>query len=144
MQAELVIELDVDTENLPAYLRDKIRLKFFESVHPHNGKVKKSVPYLPAGTTVTHDVVGYIARGQAIPADDEAKAACGFSPEEIAIRTHKYRRQAAGIWPEDYHLFDAGMISGYNLDGTYRPGPNWAAYQASEKTAPATEASAPI
>jgi hypothetical protein len=31
----------------------------------------------------------------------------------------------AGIHPDDFPLFDAGIITGYLPDGNYKPGPNW-------------------
>ena len=38
---------------------------------------------------------------------------------------HASIRLAAGIHPDDFPLYDAGVIVGYNPDGTYMPGPNW-------------------
>lgn len=140
MKATLTLDQHVNAETAPAYLKPSIKFWFVDEIHPTKGKIKKPVPYLPAGTELTHDVAGFIARGQAVPADEEAATACGFSTEEVAARQHAYKRVSEGISPEDYPLFDAGAILGYTKSGEYRKGPNWDAFQQSQAEAePATE-----
>lgn len=139
MKATLTLDQHVNPANAPDYLKPSIKFWFVDEVHPTRGKIKKPVPYLPAGTVLEHDVIGFITRGQAIPADAEAAAACGFTPEEIATKQHAYKRVSAGIDPADFELFDAGVITGY-VEGTgeYIPGPNWDSYQESLKAATET------
>ncbi len=65
-----------------------------------------------------------VQMGVAIPADDECREAAGMTPEQIRKAKHGYSRLIAGIRPEDYTLFDRGVIKGYNPDGSYILGPN--------------------
>lgn len=63
--------------------------------------------------------------GVAEPADEECERAAGMTPDERRAAQHAARRLSAGIHPEDFALYDAGVIVGYNGDGTYKPGPNF-------------------
>jgi hypothetical protein len=65
-----------------------------------------------------------VQMGVAIPADDECREAAGMTPEQIRAAKHAYGRLLAGIRPEDYGLYDRGVITGYNPDGSYKLGPN--------------------
>jgi hypothetical protein len=138
MKCTLTLDQHVNPANAPEYLKPSIKFWFVNEVHPTKGKQRKPVPYIPAGTILEHDVIGFITRGQAIPADEEAATACGFTPEELAIRQNAYKRISAGIDPADFDLFDAGVITGYTKAGEYVPGPNWEGYMQSRKEAEAT------
>jgi hypothetical protein len=63
--------------------------------------------------------------GVAEAADEECEMAASMTSAQLAQAQHAARRLAAGIHPEDFALYDAGIILGYNGDGTYKPGPNF-------------------
>ena len=63
--------------------------------------------------------------GIAEPADEECRLAASMTTAQRQQAQHASRRLAAGIHPEDFPLYDAGIIVGYNPDGTYKPGPNF-------------------
>jgi hypothetical protein len=84
----------------------------------------------PAGTILaspphrdTH-IVLLVQMGCAEPADEECAKASGMTPERMEAAQHAYERISIGIHPDDYELFDAGLIAGYRPDGSYIPGPN--------------------
>jgi len=87
----------------------------------------------PAGETVNHpDAWKLVAMGIAKPADEECLARCdqwaakrGKPLEQcMAEAFHAHVRTRAGIHPEDFEKFDRGEITGYNPDGSFKPGPN--------------------
>lgn len=137
LQCILIQDHHADPSTASDKDKRKIKYWFVEKLDPARGKIKVPVPYYPAGTVFEHDVIGFIMRGQASPANDFTAKACGLSPEELQQRQHRYRRQMAGIDPADFELFDAGVIVGYDKEGNYKPGPNWDAYQQSRKEAEA-------
>lgn len=95
--------------------------------------------YAPAGTVLDDpDCFWLVLMGQAEAWDEECAARTKCSPEELAARLQAARRMAAGIHPDDYALFDAGEIAGYDGDGEYVPGPNWHAYLARQSASAAT------
>jgi hypothetical protein len=80
----------------------------------------------PVGAIVNDpDCWRIVMMGQAEPADDECAERCKQTAEERAATLHAAARLAAGIAPEDFELFDKGVISGYLKDGSYKPGPNF-------------------
>lgn len=82
--------------------------------------------FAPVGTLIDDpDCWMIVLMGQAEPADDECREKSGQTPEKRAAALHAARRLAHAIDPEDYAKFDAGIIAGYNADGSYKPGPNW-------------------
>ena len=81
---------------------------------------------MPQGTEIDHpDAYMLVRMGVAVPADAECEQAHGCTPERLADAQRVYPRTEAGIQPEDFHLWDAGVIVGYNPDGSYKPGANW-------------------
>lgn len=62
----------------------------------------------------------------AVPADDECAKAAGMTPEEMKVAQHHQDRVRLGIHPEDFEAFDSGIMAGYNPDGSFKPGPNYA------------------
>lgn len=96
--------------------------------------------FAPPGTIIDHrDAFWIVKMGQAEPADDECAVKVGMSAEQFASAQHAARRLAAGITQQDYPLFDAGYISGYDAEGNFKPGPNWDQYQATVKVAEETD-----
>ena len=66
-----------------------------------------------------------VRMGVAEPADEECRIAASMNAAQRAEAQHAARRLSAGIQPEDFHLYDAEVILGYNPDGSYKPGPNY-------------------
>jgi hypothetical protein len=66
-----------------------------------------------------------VRMGAAIPADNACAERAGMTPEQMAVAKHAYGRLVAGIMPEDFGLYDAGVVAGYENDGSFKPGPNW-------------------
>lgn len=71
-----------------------------------------------------HDAYRLVQHGNAVPADDECREACGMTDEEMEYAQKSYRRTAAGIEPVDYKAFDDGLMTGYDPKGNPIPGPN--------------------
>ena len=63
--------------------------------------------------------------GIAEPADEECRLAASMTTAQRQQAQHASKRLAAGIHPEDFGLYDAGVILGYNPDGSYKPGQNF-------------------
>lgn len=66
-------------------------------------------------------VLGMLAE----PADEECAALSVMTAEQRREAQWARDRLTHSIMPEDFALFDAGIITGYNPDGTYKPGPNF-------------------
>lgn len=91
--------------------------RYFEQ-HGHHRK-------LPAGTVIDNsDAYLLVRMGIAVPEDDECAAAHGMTHEQLWASRKAAEKVALGIWPEDYAAFDAGVMRGYNPDGSFIPGPN--------------------
>ncbi|NBW11011.1 MAG: hypothetical protein EBR82_23570 [Caulobacteraceae bacterium] len=67
-----------------------------------------------------------VQMGVAVPGDEKCAVAAGMSEEQIAAAQHAAERLRAGIHPSDFSAYDAGLMSGYNGDGTHKPGLNGA------------------
>jgi len=95
---------------------------------------------LPAGEIIEHpDAFRLVQIGCAEPADDECATSHGMTAEQLAAARHAYVRTAAGIWPEDFAAFDAGMMTGYSPDGSPIPGPNYVEPQEEDEEEPDDE-----
>jgi len=80
----------------------------------------------PPGTVIDNkDAFWLVKMGVANPEDDECRKAAGMTDEQIAEAQRVYPRTEAGIRPEDFELWDRGVIVGYEENGDYKPGPNW-------------------
>ncbi len=80
---------------------------------------------LPIGHEVdVADCWKMVRAGVAMPSDDECAAAAGMTEEQIAAAQEAQAKVAAGIHPDDYAAYDAGIMVGYNPDGSFKPGPN--------------------
>ena len=66
-----------------------------------------------------------VQMGVAVPADDECRDRADMTQEAMDAAKIAYERVAAGIHPDDYELFDRGVMVGYQDDGSYKPGPNY-------------------
>jgi hypothetical protein len=90
-----------------------------------NGKMEPAT-FWKLGAIVTQPdcwqlVVGMLAEA----ADDECAEMSVMTTEQKREAQRARDRLTHSIMPEDFALFDAGMILGYNGDGTYKPGPNF-------------------
>jgi len=80
----------------------------------------------PAGTIIDNpDAFRLVQMGCAKPADEECEKAHGRSEQELELAKIAYGRVSKGIIPDDYEAFDAGIMTGYNPDGSWKPGPNY-------------------
>lgn len=133
MQCLFIVDVDVDPSAMPDSEKGKIRWR--------KNKVagrETMIPYFPAGTAYNHPTAWKMCRaGNAAPGDEECRAACGMTDEQLAYAQKAYKRNAAGIRPEDFELFDSGVILGYLGNGDYKPGPQWASYMAAKAEAAA-------
>ena len=84
------------------------------------------VAFWKLGTILDHPQAYMLVRqGCAEPADDACAQRAARSPEQQRAAQHAYERLTRGIVPEDFSKYDAGIITGYEPDGSYTPGPNW-------------------
>lgn len=84
----------------------------------------------PQGTVIDHpDAWKLVRMGVASPADYECSEKADMSTTQIERAAKAYERLAAGIHPEDFSAFDAGYMTGYEQDGSWIPGPNYAEYR---------------
>lgn len=89
-------------------------------------KRTRRMPTFPAGHVLENpDAYKLVQMGVAEPADKECENAVGMTAEELQQARRAYERTDKGIVPEDFELFDQGIIAGYDADGNYVPGPNW-------------------
>jgi hypothetical protein len=89
-----------------------------------------SVAVYAAGTIFEGPIALQLCKtGQAAPADDECAAALGKTPREIDVLRVEYEMNNLGINSKgDRDLYRAGVIVGYNADGSHKPGPKWDEY----------------
>lgn len=127
MKCQFVLDVDVDVAGLDSEQTSKLKFRW-----TRQGRENVRVAYFPAGTEYEHPNADFfVHNGQADPADQECIDAVGaMTPEQRELVKKRYRRLAAGITQDDLPLFDAGVILGYNGDGSYKHGPNWDAYYA--------------
>lgn len=74
-----------------------------------------------------------VRQGFAKPMDDECREACGRSPAQIAEGHKAYERTRLGIHPDDFDAFDKGYMTGYQPDGSWIPGPDYAKWEAEQQ-----------
>jgi len=93
---------------------------------------ERPVFFWPAGCVVDGAVAEHIlAVGIGLPVDDESAKEVGMSPEDLKRVQIEYDATLAKIKHEDMNLFRAGAITGYDEDGEYLRGPNWAQHAGS-------------
>lgn len=129
MKAILLADEDVTLNDLPPEYVNKL------------GFVRRKgrqlpVAIFPKGTEFEGPhALHLVSTGQAMPSDDECKAACGMTPGQLARNSRAYSAAANGIGGEkDLAMFLAGAIDGYGPGSTdenpvYIHGPNWKAWQ---------------
>ena len=123
MQARLLRD---DIEVSPsAVLSEEEKAQTVERVILRNGQ-NRPVTFWKQGAILDRpDSFMLVRMGIAEAVDDECRQRASMSAAEFAKAQHAYARLNAGIHPDDFPLFDAGIILGYLPDGTYKPGPNW-------------------
>lgn len=123
MQARLLRD---DIEVSPsAVLSEEEQAQTVERVILRNGQ-KRPVTFWKLGAILDRsDSFMLVRMGIAEAVDEDCKQRASMSAAEFAKAQHAYARLNAGIHPDDFPLFDAGIITGYLPDGTYKPGPNW-------------------
>lgn len=85
------------------------------------------IPYWKVGAIVDDPQCFWLVRfGVAIPADEACRLRAFMTPQMIAEAQYAAERTARGISYEDFEKYDKGQILGYNPDGSYVPGPNYA------------------
>lgn len=67
-----------------------------------------------------------VQQGCAIPADEGCALRCRMTTEQMHKAQYAYERLIRRIDPEDFDLYDNGVMTGYDDKGDYVPGPNWA------------------
>jgi len=78
----------------------------------------------PVGAIIDHPQAFWLVRmGVAESADAECRERANRSPEQCAKAQKAYERLEAGIHPDDFAAYDAGLMRGYNSDGSWIPGP---------------------
>lgn len=123
MKSKLVLQQEADMATLFPGDADKIRF-----VKSRSGK---AIAVFPAGTEFDGDRALFLCKtGQASPSDEECAKELGLSQAQIDSLQMDYRMTDLGIHrKEDRELYRAGVITGYDSDLNYIPGPNWEAYQ---------------
>ncbi len=86
---------------------------------------RRTIGIRPAGSVLEDpDAYQLVEHGVAEPADEECAAAVRLTPAELERQRVAYPKIAAGIHPDDFPAYDAGLMIGYNPDGSFIPGPN--------------------
>ena len=120
----MIIRDDIEVSP-SAVLSDEEKAQTVERVVMRNGS-KQPVTFWRQGATLTReDSYKLVRMGIAEAVDEECRLAASMTGEQLRQAQHAARRLSAGIHPDDFALYDAGVIVGYNGDGTYKPGPNW-------------------
>lgn len=123
MKARLVLEQYANMKTMPPGYASKVKFR-----SDANGK---AVAVYPVGTEFEGEHALLLCKtGQAEPADDECAQTLGMTAEQRQNLQLDYKMNTLGIYrAEDRELYRAGVIEGYDAEGKYKPGPNWAAYQ---------------
>ncbi len=138
MKAAYVLDQSLNIRNAS----DEYRKLAKPVIDPVSGGVADWI--VPKGAVVEGDeALLRVKTGQAAPIDEECAKACGMSTAELSARKREYLAASAGIkGKKDMELFMAGVIDGY-LPGTtdekpvYKPGENWAVFEAAKQEAKA-------
>ncbi len=81
---------------------------------------------LPAGRVIDHPMAYVLVQtGMAEAVDDECRDKADRTPEQLQRAQYEYVRRRKGIHPDDFAKYEAGVMDGYNADGTDKPGPNF-------------------
>jgi hypothetical protein len=123
MKAKLVITHEADMSTMSEEMKAKVRFA-------KNSAGGKPIAIFPAGTEFEGvHALALCRNGQAAPSDEECANALGLSPAQLDSLQVGYKMDTLGIHkPEDRDLYRAGVISGFDKDGNYKPGVNWDEY----------------
>lgn len=123
MKAKLVVTHEADMSTMSEEMKVKVRFAKKDS----SGK---PVAIFPAGTEFEGEHALALCRnGQASPSDQECADALGLSESQMQALQVGYKMDTLGIHkPEDRDLYRAGVISGFDKNGNYKPGVNWDEY----------------
>lgn len=120
----MIIRDDIEVSP-SAVLSEEEKAQTVERSVMRNGS-KQPVTFWRQGATLTReDSYKLVRMGIAEAVDEECRLAASMNGEQLRQAQHAAKRLSAGIHPDDFALYDAGVIVGYNGDGTYKPGPNW-------------------
>jgi len=121
MKAELIRDdLEVGPNAVPEMVEQHAELRTVRV----NGRDRKRL-FWKLGTIIEHPrAVRLVQQGVALPADDECREAADMSLTDLMAAQKAYEKARLGIHPDDHPLFDAGIIAGYEGDGSYKRGPN--------------------
>lgn len=103
----------------------KAKLLFPQKIRIDVNDSSKGYELQPVGFVIDHpDAYKLVQHGSAEPDDDECRDAANMTPEQMTHARKSFKRISAGIQPEDYTAFDAGLMIGYDPKGNPIPGPN--------------------
>lgn len=86
-----------------------------------------------AGTVIDHCQAFWLVKmGIAESVDDECRTAAAMSQDAFANAQYAYERADRGIQPEDFVAYDAGIMDGYDAQGNWIPGENYAEWRRKE------------
>lgn len=112
MRAKLLVDKEIVDYRFASQPQDAVQREVLR-----NGSMTTAWFY-PAGTLLEHPEAFWLVRaGEALPDDDECRKACEMNDE--AIQRAIEARKKMHIHPADRRLYDAGLITGYNGDGSY-------------------------
>lgn len=87
----------------------------------------QQVPHWRNGAILEFPDCHYLVRqGVAIPADEKCAQRARRTPEQMKKAQYAYERLVRRIDVDDFDIYDAGVITGYDEKGDYIPGPNYA------------------
>lgn len=125
MKAEIIRD---DIEPSPAFI-DRLAPELMERRETWRDGRMQSVLFFKRGAVIEEKFAfRMVQQGFAVPADDECRLRARRTPQQMKEAQHAYERLHRGIHPEDFDLYEAGYIIGYNPDGSFKPGPKWDEY----------------
>ncbi len=131
MKCVFVTNVDVNPASMPASEKSKIRFRF---APVGSDPTPKPIPYFPANTEFEHpEAYKHCRTGTASPGDEECRVAANMTPEQLQAAQRLHRIAAAGILDSDIELFDLEVITGYEMNGEYKKGPNFDTYMTARK-----------
>lgn len=125
MQAKLIRDDLEIPKGHPGVSQDFFQKNCAVKTVKRNGRMRHVMFWKEGTMFSTPDCYKLVRQGAALPIDDECREAAGMDAEQMASAQRAYERLSAGIDPEDFELYDAGVIVGYNPDGSFKPGPNF-------------------
>jgi hypothetical protein len=133
MQCKVIRDdLEVSPSAIVIFKASQLEQVEFREILRNRRMVK--VPFFKCGAVIKDEKAFRLVQlGYAIPDDDECREAAGMNALQMVAAQKAIERTIRGIHPDDFSLFDAGVIAGYqpdaNWDGgpeeKYIPGPNW-------------------